>query len=633
MCGICGKINLNSEPVSELLIRSMTRILSHRGPDGEGLYVNGKVGLGHRRLKVIDLSDSARQPMSNEDGTIWIVYNGEIYNFLELRKGLEGKGHVFRSKSDVEVIIHLYEEKGLDCVKDLRGMFAFAIWDDKRKRLFLARDRVGKKPLNYAINARSFIFASEIKSILQDPSFTQEIDPDAVDLYLTYQCIPSPQTIFKEIKKLPPAHTLVLENGQIRIDSYWSLSYQNPLRMKEQDYCQNIRDLLNESCKIRMISDVPLGVFLSGGIDSSAVTSIISRISTRPVKTFSLGFEEESFNELKYARKIAKEFNTEHHEYIVKPDVLDILPKLVWHFSEPFADASAIPTYYISKMSRQAVTVALNGDGGDESFAGYERYAAAKIANLYGLLPLFLRKGFYAIFENFGESTRKKDFLKNLKRFLYGATLSAQKRYAYWMTTFDDRLKSKLYTDDFKNRLNNNSSWGIIEDNFKRAKTEDFLSSLFAVDVGTYLPNDLLVKADIATMANSLEGRSPFLDHKLMEFAARIPSGLKLKGLTNKYILKKALAGLIPSEILRRKKYGFGIPIGSWFRRELKDSIHQVLLSPNFLKRNYFNESTLRALVDEHVSGRADHGYRIWALMNLELWHSIFIDNKKTNVS
>lgn len=639
MCGICGKVSLDKhDSIDDRVIQKMIDVLKHRGPDDEGMYLfksklgnseyEIKVGLGHRRLSIIDLSQAGHQPFGNEDKTIWIVCNGEIYNFQDLRENLERKGHIFSSKSDTEVIIHLYEDMGTDCIKELRGMFAFAIWDENKQRLFLARDRVGKKPLNYAIKGENLIFASEIKSILEDPDISREVNLQAIHLYLTYGYIPAPQTIFLGIKKLPPAHMLIWEKGKIKIERYWGISYQNKLYMQEEEYCARILDLLTEATRIRMTSDVPLGAFLSGGIDSSAVVAIMSRLSNQPVKTFSIGFEDESFNELKYARKIAKLFNTDHHEYIVKTDALEVLPKLIWHFNEPFADSSAVPTYYISKMTRQKVTVALNGDGGDESFAGYERYVANKIAKLYGNIPLGIFKDVIVFLaEKLPESTRKKSIIKNLKRFIKAANFSKEVRHTCWMSIFDNKMKSNLYTQDLKNKLEGINSYDFLMNTYKQSDTEDFIDSTLFVDVMTYLPYDLLVKIDIASMANSLEARSPFLDHKLMEFAASIPSNLKLKGITTKYILKKALAKVLPKETLYRNKSGFGVPIGSWFRNQLKNYAFEVLLSEKSIKRGYFKKESVKKLLDEHISGKADNGHRIWSLINLELWHQIFIDN------
>lgn len=626
MCGICGKINFNSEPIDSKLIHSMAEVLNHRGPDDMGVYVNGNVGLGHKRLSIIDLSGEARQPMSNEDSSIWIVYNGEIYNFQELKKTLEEKGHIFRSRSDTEVIIHLYEDSGIECVKLLRGMFAFAIWDENKKRLFLARDRIGKKPLNYAVKNDFLIFASEIKSILEDPDIKREVNSDSLHHYLTYQYVPHPETMFMGIKKLLPGHILVWEQGKIKIEQYWSLSYKDKVKLTEEECSERLLELLTEATKIRLISDVPLGAFLSGGIDSSAIVAIMSKISNKPVKTFSIGFKEKSFNELKYAKTIAKLFNTEHREYIVEPDCLEVLPKLIWHFDEPFADSSSIAVYYLARMTHQEVTVALNGDGGDESFAGYKRYAMNKMANIYSLAPLFIRNTITGFIKGFPESTAKNGFIKNFKRFVKGTNFSKENRYGYWMSIFDNESKNNLYSEYFKNRLANTNSWDYIAENYRKCDVIDLLDSTLFVDVMTYLPCDLLTKVDITSMANSLECRSPFLDHKLMEFCASIPSNLKLKGITTKYILKKALKKILPSGILQRKKAGFGVPVGSWFRNELKRYGYETLLSQKSIERGYFDKDALKRLLDEHCSGKIDHGHRIWALVNLELWHQMFID-------
>lgn len=633
MCGICGKIRLyGHEPIDGQLIKKMADTLKHRGPDAEGIYTNGPIGLGHRRLSVIDLSDAARQPMSNEDKSIWIVCNGEIYNFQSLRSSLEKKGHIFSSHSDIEVIIHLYEEVGIDCVKSLRGMFAFCLWDEKRKRVLLARDRIGKKPLVYTVNNGNLIFASEIKALLADPSVARQVNRDALDDYLTYQYVPAPETMFAAIKKLPPAHILVCENSQIKIERYWDISYKDKISLKEEDICQHLLGLLKEATKIRLISDVPLGVFLSGGIDSSAIVAIMSEVSHDPIKTFSIGFEEESFNELQYARRISKIFNTEHHEYIVKPDALNVLPKLIWHFNEPFADSSCIATYHLSRMTREKVTVALSGDGGDESFAGYERYVANKIARIYALIPLGLRKVFdVLISQRLSESTRKKDFIKRLKRFTKVHNESRERRYASWMSIFDNSLKEKLYSSEFMNILAGKDSWGYILEAYGQAAADNFIDASLSVDLRTYLPGDLLVKADITTMANSLEARSPFLDQEVMEFAASIPAELKLKGWMTKYILKRALRDILPREILSRKKSGFGVPIGSWFKNELKTYAYDVLLDERSIKRGYFKKEEIKVILDEHAEGKVDHGARIWSLLNLELWHQMFIDSYHFN--
>lgn len=622
---------MSSEPISKQLLETMTDVLSHRGPDQGKTFISGNVGLGHSRLSIIDLSVAASQPMSNEDGTIWIVLNGEIYNFIGLRKELEEKGHIFKSKSDTEVIIHLYEELGDSCVNRLKGMFAFAIWDGKNKRLLLARDRVGKKPLHYAIKNGNLTFASEIKSILYDPDIRREVNLHALDRYLTYLYVPSPETIFSDIKKLPPAHILIYEKSRIRIERYWNMSFSDKIKLSEKEYQNKILELLTSAVRMRMVSDVPLGAFLSGGLDSSAITAIMSKISSKPIKTFSIGFKDKSFNELEYAREVARLFHTEHYEYIVEPNAIEILPKLVWHYDEPFADSSAIPAYYLSKMARQEVMVALSGDGGDESFAGYDRYKANKIADIWNVIPANIRKKLFALIEKMPESTQKKDFGRNLKKFLRYFHLSNQERYIAWMSNFSYRQKEKLYSSEFKNNLTTIDRGDYLLGAYSKSMTKDFVDATLFVDIMTYLPCDLLVKMDIASMANSLEVRSPFLDQDLMEFVWAMPSSLKLHGFTTKYILKKTLAEILPARILQRKKSGFGVPIGRWIREELRNFTYDALLGTKAVGRGYFNENIIRQLLDEHISGKIDHAQRLWSLLNLEVWHRVFIDNSKTH--
>ena len=634
MCGIYGILNFNREPVDRELLQGMGDVLKHRGPDDEGLYLPPatyhqlpiSMGLGHRRLAIIDL-ETGHQPMHNEDKTVWIVFNGEIYNFRDLRSDLEKRGHKFYTKSDTEVIIHLYEEHGTDCLKFLRGMFAFAIWDEKRERLFLARDRVGQKPLCYAIQNGQFVFASEIKAILQVPGIKREVNLEAMHHYLTYQYVPSPLTMFQGIRKLPPAHFLIWEKGRISIRRYWKLNFREKANMTEREYEERILNLLEESVKLRLVSDVPLGVFLSGGIDSTAVVGMMAKLLDRPVKTFSIGFEEQAYDELRFARIAAKHFGADHHEFIVKPDAIEILPKLIWHYNEPFADSSAIPTYYVARETKEHVTVALNGDGGDESFGGYPRYHAVRLAQFFDKTPNWLRRRLVrAIADRLPESSEQKTMWRRSKRFLGGVSLPPERRYVHWICFFDNERKSQLYSSEMKRAIDGIDSFQISENLYGKADDSDFLDKTFYVDIMTYLPDDLLVKMDIATMSNSLEARSPFLDHKLMEFSASIPSSLKLRGLTSKYILKKALREVPPPQIMRRGKMGFGVPIAHWFRDELKDYLYEVLLDEVSLKRGYFNRNYLQRLLNEHCQGGYDHGHRLWALLNLELWHRMFID-------
>ena len=512
MCGICGKISLDNEPVDSALLKSMASCLSHRGPDDEGIYIKGNTGLGHRRLSIIDLSPLAYQPMSNEDGTVWIVYNGEIYNFIGLREDLIKKGHVFRSRSDTETIIHSYEEYGVECLKSLRGMFAFALWDEKDRTLFIARDRVGKKPLYYRHSQNAFIFASEIKSILRDESFSRKPDHSAIHHYLTYQYVPSPWTAFEGIRKLPPAHYLVLRDGQAEIKRYWKLAYLPKHAMEEEDLKDEIIERLRESVRIRLVSDVPLGAFLSGGIDSSAVVALMSGIINEPVKTFSIGFKEAAYNELPYARLVADRFQTNHKEFVVEPKAIDILDKLVWHYNEPFADPSAIPTYYVSELAREHVTVILNGDGGDENFAGYGRYAANEFSGMiHRFFPSSVAKALLPLVMGLPHGKDPTNFFWRLKRFLQEYVKTPELRNGHWLCHFTTEMKNDLYAGDFLKQFSHVDSFDLLLDKYKEAEADSFLDKTLYADVMMYLPDDLLVKVDVASMANSLEARSPFL--------------------------------------------------------------------------------------------------------------------------
>lgn len=629
MCGICGKLYLDtSKKIDRSLIDRMTSVLSHRGPDDKGIYTEGHVGLGHQRLSIIDLSVAGHQPMSNEDNSIWIIFNGEIYNYEVLRKELITRGHVFKSHTDTEVIIHLYEDAGTECVHKLRGMFAFAIWDSKQQQLFLARDRAGKKPLVYAKLDRAFVFASEIKSLLQDPSVHTEINPEAMHHYLTYQYVPGPMTIFQSIKKLPPAHMLTLCNGEITIQQYWNISYAQKIELSSiNGYIEKFMEVFREAVKIRLRSDVPLGAFLSGGIDSSAIVAVMSQIGNQPVKTFSIGFEEADYNELQYAKTVASRFQTDHKEFVVKPNAINILPKLVWHYDEPYADPSAIPTYYVSQLTREYVTVALNGDGGDESFAGYERYVADRFATVYEKIPHFLREKIIKKAVNLLPYREYRwSLIRRLKRFINSTTKEPERRYVQWLCYFTNEMKEKLYSPSFMQKVLLLDSIEITADMFNQSDAENLLEKTLFSDVMLYLPYDLLVKVDIASMANSLEARSPFLDQKVMEFAASLPANLKLRGMQTKFILKKAFESLLPKEIIYRKKMGFGVPLYRWFRQDLKDIMYEVLLAKKTIERGYFKQDAVKQLLDDHVAMRADHSYRIWALLLLELWHRVFID-------
>lgn len=628
MCGICGIINYDSrEDTKKQALAKMCAAIVHRGPDDEGIYVKGAVGLGHRRLKIIDLSDTGHQPMCNEDGKIWLVFNGEVYNYRELRQELINKGHVFKSTSDTETVVHLYEEYQEDCVKYLRGMFAFAIWDDNRQSLLLARDRAGKKPLLYSYANGVFYFASEFSSLLESGAIKKEIDHNAIDYYLTFGYIPAPLTIYKGVSKLMPANTLIFRKGKIVTNRYWNLDYEKKIKISEADAREELLSRLKEAVKVRLYSDVPIGAFLSGGIDSSTVVALMSQLSSERIKTFSIGFQEQDYSELKYARNIADKYNTEHHELIVKPKALEILPLLIERYGEPYADSSSIATYYVAQATRQYVTTALNGDGADEIFAGYERYQGMAAAEIYHRLPRFLRIISGGIAHVFPDSINPKNRLRNLKRFTQAISLEPEQRYLKWLSIFENSFKyESLYSQDFKKNINITNPSDYLAPYFDGSKGLNIIDRVSMVDINTTLPNDYLVKVDIATMANSLEGRSPFLDHKLMEFAVSLPAEYRMNGFTKKYILKKAIKDLVPKENIYRRKMGFGVPVGEWFRSELKGFLIENLLSRASLKRGYFRPQVVENIVNQHIQKKANYSQQLWSLLMLELWHQKFID-------
>jgi len=629
MCGITGKIYFGNDSVFEQDVLIMNEKIKHRGPDDGGVYISSdkKVGLGHRRLSIIDLSPLGHQPM-NYLNRYWIVFNGEIYNFQEKREMLRKEGYFFKSKTDTEVIMALYDKYGKECLEHFRGMFSFAIYDEKEKTIFCARDRVGKKPFKYYLDNNVFIFASELKAILTQKEYKKEPDYIAIHHYLTLQYCPAPLTGFKDLKKLEPAHYLFidLKTRKIEKERYWKLDYSQKLDLSEDEWKKRIMEKLEECVKLRMISDVPLGAFLSGGIDSSAVVGLMSKLSDKPVKTFSIGFKEEKFNELPYARMIAKKFKTDHHEFIVKPNAIEILPMLVRQYEEPFADSSALPTYYVSKLTRNFVTVALNGDGGDENFAGYPWYSIHKFASWYDRFSFFHEKLALPA-SKFLYKNIKNDFLEKVYRFSRTLSSGYERRYLNYICYFTKQMKNQLYTEDFKKIVWQENTENLIAQRFFESGTKDKVDQALYVDFSTYLPDDLLAKVDIATMIVALEGRSPFLDQEMLELSAQIPSNLKLKGIDNKkYILKKALEGFIPDEILYRKKMGFRVPIQKWFKEELKEYSKKILLSDKSLKRNLFRKEYVKNILDEHCETRVDYSKHIWALLMLELWFREYFD-------
>ncbi|MBI4353709.1 MAG: asparagine synthase (glutamine-hydrolyzing) [Candidatus Omnitrophica bacterium] len=626
MCGIVGLVDRAGRPIAEALVRQMCERMIHRGPDERGVAFfprdadaardrGARAALGIQRLSIIDVQ-GGHQPIANEDQTIWTVCNGEIYNFRELRQVLEQKGHRFATRSDTEVIVHLYEEDGEAFVNRLEGMFALAVWDDRRQRLLLARDRFGKKPLLYAELAGRLVFASEFQALLSDPSISRELDVEALHYYLTYMAIPAPLSIYRSVRKLPPAHLLIYDRTGTRLKRYWSLAYTPKLAISETDAAQRLLELLTQAVRKRLVADVPLGAFLSGGVDSSAVVALMARCSERPVKTFSIGFEEMRYNELPHARRVAQAFGCEHHEFVVRPQALEVLPTLIQHFGEPFADSSAIPTYYLSRLTREHVTVALNGDGGDEAFAGYGRHAANRLAEQWQAVPSAARRPVEWLVARWPSVSSDRQRLPGrLQRFLQAAASSRAGRYERWVGVMEAELRSTV-----AGRPTGALNHGMIEQLCEATQELDAVDAALAVDTAFYLPTDLLVKMDIMSMANSLEARSPFLDHHVVEFAARLPSSMKLRRLTSKALLKRALAGLLPDETLHRRKWGFAVPISAWFRTELRGMLEDVLLASQVARDGLLRQDGVTALVQAHLSGRADYAHQLWTLLMLELW-------------
>ncbi len=627
MCGITGFVDLwdsgESRALAErsAILDRMCRIITHRGPDDQGVMLERGVALGMRRLSIIDLA-GGHQPISGEDGSVTIVFNGEIYNFLEIKPQLEARGHRFKTHSDTEAIVHAFEEFGPDCLKHLRGMFAFAIWDDKARKLFIARDRAGKKPLYYTTTPKgTLVFGSELKALLEHPDVRRELDEEALDAYITLGYVPDPLSIFRHVYKLPPGHYLTFSEGAVDVRQYWDFDLQPADPRSEEDYIEELRALLDESVRLRLISDVPLGAFLSGGIDSSTVVAMMARHMGQPVKTFSIGFHEDSYNELKYARLTAEKFGTDHHEFIVTPDICSIVDELAWHFDEPFADSSAIPTYMVSKLARAYVTVILSGDGGDELFAGYTRYVVDRKRTGFARLPKPLREG---VMRPLSERLPHATWGRN---YLYNVSLDPIARYLDSVSVFTSLNRSSLYTSDFSQKLDSRSYVNkLFQRLVEKVHSDEPLDRLLYLDSKTYLPGDILVKVDRMSMAVSLEARAPLLDHKLIDFVTRIPASLKLAGFETKYLLKKAVRDLIPSEILNRPKMGFGVPIQEWINQQLRARLRETLTEPRTRQRGYFDPQYVDVLLDEHDRGRRDHSMSLWALFMLELWNRHFLD-------
>ena len=622
MCGICGIFEFERrENISQDLVRRMTDTIVHRGPDDEGIYVGPGIGLGFRRLSIIDVA-GGHQPISNEDGRIWVMLNGEIYNYPELRQQLIDRGHKFATRSDTESIVHLYEEYGEDCFRRLRGMFAIALWDARERKLILARDRVGKKPLYYSADRNQILFGSELKCLLATDGFSRTLDPQALSDYFSFGYIPAPKTIYRSARKLNPGHYLVASVEGVKEVPYWNLSFAQVENRAEEEWCEMLRGALCDATRVRLMSDVPLGAFLSGGVDSSSVVAMMSHLMNRAVTTCSIGFEEEKYNEAGFAREIAKRFQTDHHEQVIHPKAVEILKKLVWHYDEPFADSSAIPTYYVSWVARQFVTVALGGDGGDESLAGYRRYYFDQMENqLRRMVPAGLRS---SVFGPLGRAYPPLAWAPRMfraKATFQSLSRSPLEGYFNSISIFRPDEKPRLLSRDFQDSLGGYESIGVLQHHYDRAGTEDALSRIQYVDIKTYLPDDILTKVDRASMAVSLEVRAPLLDHQLMELTAKIPSSLKLRGTTGKYIFKKAMAGVLPPEILHRRKQGFAVPLAHWFRHELRDVAHDAVFPRD---DGILNKPFLKKIWDEHQRGTYDRSSHLWAVLMYRQWSETF---------
>jgi len=618
MCGICGIFETGGEKiVQRATLKAMSDTISHRGPDDDGFYTCGGIGLAHRRLSIIDV-EGGHQPLANEDESIWTVFNGEIYNFEDLNRRYLASGHQFKTRSDTETIVHLYEELGEACFAEMRGMFSIALWDGRRKRLLLARDRLGKKPLYYAWDGRRLVFGSEIKALWKAGGISKEMDLEALSDYFSYLYVPAPKTIYRGVKKLRPAHYLVADRDGIRETPYWDISFANTRNLSENEWCEEFLSEFRIAVKSRLVSDVPLGAFLSGGVDSSAVVATMNEFQP-PVTTCSIGFTEATYDEAADAKRFAAGLSANHHEHIVEPHAIDLIKKLAWHYDEPFADSSAIPTYYVSKVAREHVTVALSGDGGDENFAGYRRYKLTMWEErLRSFAPPGVRRN---VFGPLGNLYPKLGWAPRIFRFKSTfQSLSRQspiEGYYYGISSCPPDLKTRLLSGDVQRKLNGYDSADVLRYHYDRADTTDPLSRIQYVDMKTYLVDDILVKVDRASMANSLEVRCPLLDHKLMELIAQMPSGLKLRNGTGKYIFKKALERVLPTEVLTRAKKGFSMPVAEWFRGELKDFTHTAVFGrqDEILDRRF-----LMQCWNQHQRGQRDWSAMLWSVLMFKTW-------------
>ena len=623
MCGIVGVLDLQGRPVDSSWIDAMNSSIVHRGPDDFGSYVHGSIGLGMRRLSIIDVA-GGRQPVHNEDKSVWAVFNGEIYNYRELREKLQKAGHRFYTNSDSETLVHLYEQYGVDGVSMLRGMFAYALWDSKAQRLLLARDRIGIKPLYYAEIAGRFVFCSELKALFQLPWFDAQVNPIAIERYLAYLYIPGPETVYRDVVELPPAHLLIHERGRTSLHRYWTLQYRSQPSVSREQWRERLLHQFKDSVKSHLISDVPLGAFLSGGIDSSAIVGVMAQEATAPVLTYTIGHEGKGAfqDERTYARIIAEKFKTNHHEFIVTTDVRDLLPKLANCFDQPFADSSAIPNYYISQLTRQHVSVALSGLGGDELGGGYERYVGMIWADHFNRLPAVVRRCLGEKWsQRLPDTASAHPSMSRLKRFFASAAKAPPERYAAFVAAFSQSEREELLDRDFISRDEQNLPEEIIARVFESGSADNLLHNLLLCDLQLYLPGDLLTLTDRVSMHHSLEVRVPFLDHPLIELMAQVPAEYKTTLWAKKVLLKDAFRELIPPSILNRRKLGFSVPLGLWLRTDLKNLLFELLSGESLGALGYLNVMQVQKWVSEHISGRANHENKLWGLINLVLWH------------
>jgi asparagine synthase (glutamine-hydrolysing) len=625
MCGIVGQVRADGAPVDGELLAAMCAGLEHRGPDSRGVHRDGEVGLGIQRLRVIDL-EGGDQPVYNEDRSVAVVLNGEIYNYRELRERLRANGHRFASEGDSEVIAHLYEEEGADFVRSLAGMFGLALWDARRRELFVARDRMGKKPLFYAERGGTISFASELWALLADAEISRELDPAALDRFFTYTYVPSPFSAFRAVRKLPPASLLRWREGRVSIERYWRPDFTARLDVgSDEEAGELVRDAVREAVRRRLVADVPLGAFLSGGVDSTAVVAAMAELSAEPVKTFSIGFESAQFDELPHARRVAERFGTEHHELVVRPDAVELLPKLIRHYGEPFADHSAIPSFYLAEMAREHVTVALNGDGGDEVFGGYGRYAhGATLARLDGVPPR-LRHAVAGLAGRLRPDGDLNSLRNRLRRAAALLPLSPQERYLRAMSRFGLDLRGALYTPEFRDSLEGSAAETIFEP-WHASAALDPIGRMLDVDQQTYLPGDLLTKMDIATMAYGLEARSPLLDQELVALGAALPARFKVRGREKKIALRAALRGVVPDDLIDRPKQGFQVPMAEWFRTDLRELAEETLLGPAARSRDYLRQDVVAGLLARHLAGGEDNSSLLWSMLTFELWQQQVVE-------